>query len=41
MAGFMYFKDSPIVGEVTQGSFARFASPNGEDAKNFYVAGSS
>jgi type VI secretion system Hcp family effector len=36
MAGFMYFKDSPIVGEVTQGSFASFASPNGEDKKNFY-----
>ena len=36
MAGFMYFKDAPIVGEVTQGSFASFTSPNGEGKKDFY-----
>jgi type VI protein secretion system component Hcp len=38
MAGFMYFKDSPIVGEVTQGSFASFTSPNGKGKKDFYEA---
>jgi len=37
MAGYMYFKDAPIVGEVTQGSFASFTSPNGEGKKSFYV----
>jgi type VI protein secretion system component Hcp len=37
MAGFMYFKDSPACkGEVTQGSFATFPSPNGEPKESFY-----
>ena len=37
MAGFLYFKDSPIIGEATQGSFARFPSPNGLTAPEFYM----
>lgn len=36
MAGFLYFPDCPIVGEVTQGSFAGFPSPNGKGADQFY-----
>jgi type VI protein secretion system component Hcp len=36
MAGYLYFKDSPIVGEATQGSFAAFSSPNGKPKEKFY-----
>ena len=37
MAGFMLFKDTPIKGEVTQGSFfAETPSPSGGDADNWY-----
>jgi type VI protein secretion system component Hcp len=37
MAGFIYFKDSPIIGEATQGSCAGFSSPNGMGNEDFYV----
>jgi len=36
MAGFVLFKEPDILGEVTQGSFAQFPSPNGQTAKQFY-----
>lgn len=36
MAAFIYFKDSNIRGEATQGSFASFTSPNGKAKDKFY-----
>jgi type VI secretion system Hcp family effector len=37
MAAFIYFKDPKVKGEVTQGSFAGFSSPNGKPGKDkFY-----